>query len=255
MGRPLPLRGSASVAREGKADPRTPRGKAGKLGLTVSPFGPGRPWKERSTSVGESFAPQKYPSPTPQSHRAPPVNVCVWGPVKRTEMSREELWTGSSLHVDLGMYWGSTEMETPSSTQEAPCGAGGNGASQSSPALSSPVASLPHYLPAPSRRPRNQQILGWLLLQILRVQIGGRGLVPRGGSWGTGQLIQMASPPLPTGNDFPPQERSFYLKQLPRSRGLTEGRGDPGLVTRTKLGEPIAREGPLTGLPSSPMGP
>lgn len=170
-------------------------------------------------------------------------------------MSREELWMGSSLHVDLGTYWGSTEMETLSGAQEAPCEAGGNGASQSSPALSSPVASLPHCLPAPSRRPRNQQILGRLLLQILSAQLGGRGLVPRGGSWGTGQLLQMASPPLPTGNDFPPQERSFYLKRLPRSRGLAEGLGDPGFVTWTKWGEPIAREGPLTGLPSSPMGP
>ena len=78
--------------------------------------------------LGEPFAPQKYPSPTPQSHRAPPVNVCVWGPVKRIEMSRGELWMGSSLHGDLGTCRGSTETETLRSTQEAPCGAGGEAA-------------------------------------------------------------------------------------------------------------------------------
>ena len=70
---------------------------------------------------------QKHPS-RPQLQAAPPMNVRVWGQVKRIEMNREEPWTRSSLHVDLGVSMGAQlGCETPRRTQEVPCGAEGQG--------------------------------------------------------------------------------------------------------------------------------
>lgn len=41
------------------------------------------------------------------------VNICVCGHVKRVEMNREVLWTGSSLPMDLGICGGSTRVGDP----------------------------------------------------------------------------------------------------------------------------------------------
>lgn len=94
----------------------------------------------------------------------------------------------------------------------------------SSPPPSLPAAPPPHSLLQPlPRTPQKHQLLGVALSTDAESPAWWPGACAQGrptGVWGNSS--NDPSPP-PTGNDFPPQERSFSLELLPWSWGLAEG--------------------------------
>ena len=141
-----------------------------------------------SERTGRLSSPPAHSFPRVGGGLLSPMNICVWGQVRRIEMNRERSsgW-GSSLRTDWNMCVGSQPgWETPGEweVQEQQWGR--------VPGLLSELVvepSLPNRLPgAPQHRP----VLGWLLLPMLKAHPGGCGCVPHGGPLGPGQPSLMA---------------------------------------------------------------